>query len=1093
MAETALEAKVSSSSTNVRGILLSFFFLSGIAGLVYEVVWTRKLLLIFGSTQYSVSTILTVYMAGLALGSLWFGRLADRADRPLRYYALLELGIGAYALFTPLLFAGLDALQVNLQRLFPAEYASFSWVRFALSFVTLITPTVLMGGTLPIMARYFVASETTLGRWVSWLYFTNTFGAVFGALLAGFVLIILLGVNATIWATALLNLAIGGATLRLQRSWPTKLEEAPTPPASASLPQEREHYRALGISHEASSDEVERAYRRLARRYHPDLNLEDREAAQRYRAIRAAWEVLGDPERRRKYDSTASTGTLTLTRAMYVALIAAVTASGFSSLSLEVSWTRALVLVLGSSVYAFALMLAAFLTGIALGALVVAGVIDRARRPWAAFAALVGLVGISILLFSTLMDQLPGLFLEAYRSTRGTFWVFQPIEIGLAFLVMLVPTTLMGAALPWAMKLYTQSAAVVGRSVGQLYFANTAGALLGSLTTGFVLITAIGMQRSIELAAAIYLLASATVIFAGPGALMRWGIAAAVAALAFAGFLLPTWDRQVMNSGVLVTASQLIQGSPNADLRELLKAGRLLYYKEGLTATVAVKETAGNLSLLINNKADASTTDIDMDNQLVSGHISMLLKPDAKRVLIVGLGSGITLGAIEQYPSVEQIDVVEIEPAVVEAAGLFAQANHDSLQDPRLRVVTNDARNFFPASSKRYDVITAEPSNPWVRGVANLFTKEQFELYKSRLAEGGIVVQWVQLYSQSPNDFRMVVNTFRSVFPHTIMWSDFFGSDVLLIGSEQPIQLDYGRLLELMAQPQIKADMARTYFDDPLTLLSYFVMDEAGMERFARDAPLHTDDHPRLEFSSPHHLYEETTSANVRAFMQYQSDVIPILTDLPLDGQSEPEVRDNLRRQLQPYAESRRLGLQGEIQAWQRNLMGASDLLEESLRAQPQNRRAALFLGEVQYVLAKNYFDLGLYEMAIPRYQRAVELRPDLLAARRGLAYSNGELGQVDEAIRQLQSILADFPNDAPSWVALGAYLSQQQRWDEAETTFRKAIENRPSEYLAHNYLAGIYLQRGQVQRAALELQLSLQANPNQPEVRQQLQQLPAP
>jgi spermidine synthase len=205
--------------------------------LVYEVVWMRMLTLVFGATAFATSTILASFFAGLALGSFYFGRVIDRGRDPLRVYAFLEAGIGVFAFLMPVLFAGLTGLYVLLSRQLAIGFFGISLIRFACSFLVLLVPTTLMGGTLPVIVKFFAKRHERLGWHVGHLYSVNTFGAVVGTLSAGFILILMLGVKESAYVAGAVNLLIAGIVLALARRLSVRPVADVTAEVSEEVPQ----------------------------------------------------------------------------------------------------------------------------------------------------------------------------------------------------------------------------------------------------------------------------------------------------------------------------------------------------------------------------------------------------------------------------------------------------------------------------------------------------------------------------------------------------------------------------------------------------------------------------------------------------------------------------------------------------------------------------------------------------------------------------------------------------------------------------------------------------------------------------------------
>jgi spermidine synthase len=470
-----------------RALVLALLFLSGACALTYEVVWMRMLILVFGATTFAASTILASFFGGLALGGAWFGRLIDRGRNPLLVYALLEFGMAACAFAMPWVFQGIESAYVGVSRTFGVGYDGLSLTRFTFSFVALIIPATLMGGTMPVMLKYLIHDREGLGSRISLLYAANTFGAMAGAFLAGFFLILILGVREAAYLAGFVNLAIGLATLGLWRR--VSRAEAGPPPVEA-----------LGLE----NDEASRGGAVVA------------EPA-------AAMDRTPDP-------------------AVLRVVLLAIAASGFCALALEVLWTRSLVFFLDNSTHAFSTILVAFLLGIALGSLVVVRFADRLKRPVLTLGILQLLIGFSALAALPLLSAMPSVFDSILGASVDALLPVKWTAARLlnAMLVLFVPTLLMGMSFPLAVKIYSVRVERIGTSAGDIYAVNTLGGVLGSLAAGFLLIPLLGVVNSIALIAAVNLAAGLGLVLTdrSVGARARWGGATAAVVVfgALAGF-----------------------------------------------------------------------------------------------------------------------------------------------------------------------------------------------------------------------------------------------------------------------------------------------------------------------------------------------------------------------------------------------------------------------------------------------------------------------------------------------------------------------------------------------------------------------------
>jgi spermidine synthase len=788
---------------DLTGVVLLGFFLSGAASLMYEVVWVRMLGLIFGHTVHAITTVLVVFMGGLALGSYVCGRRIDRVRRLLRTYAWLEIGIGVYALLTPGLIDAIRIVYLSYARRFEPSFDVLTLIQFGLSTAVLLVPASLMGATFPVLSRFVVQDVGAVGQRVGALYAWNTFGAVAGTYLVGFHLLPALGMRMTLVSTALVNLAVGGGVLLAARAW---------------------------------GDAI------------PTRGLEQRDRSA------AATRAAGAPFARVLMFGTALSGA--------VAMI------------YELTWTRALTLVIGSTTYAFSAMLLSFLIGIAAGSAWVARRASRVPATAGLFAALQIAAALLSLIVLAFFDRLPDVFLLGFTMSRAPDFIVG-LQIALSIAVMILPTFCLGAALPCAIHLLCTQVSSVGLSVGRVYAYNTTGAIVGSFAAGFVLIPWLGVQTTIRTAIVVNLLIGLMIVLV-LRLRLRWAAWGIIAGGAVAVVLLPHWNLAVMSSGVSTYAEYYTGGT--GPWRERMEEEAVIFYQDGIGATVSVHQGTDDRSLRVNGKADASTgTGADMATQLMLGHLPALLHPDPRAALVIGLGSGVTVGALTQY-ELDRIDVVEIEPAVIQAFSFFEPENRHALADPRVNLVVADGRNFLDTTSARYDLIVSEPSNPWIGGISTLFTVELFKQARARLAEGGVMAQWVHGYAMAPEDLQMVAATFRAVFPQASLWSPVAG-DFILIGTSQPQVVHLGRVRDLYTRyAGIRQDFELSGLTSPEAILRAFVLDDRDLANLAAGALLNTDDKLPLEFSAPRNLYRDTMTLNDSLVQRFKRSRFPLLS-----------------------------------------------------------------------------------------------------------------------------------------------------------------------------------------------------------------------
>ena len=556
--------------------------------------------------------------------------------------------------------------------------------------------------------------------------------------------------------------------------------------------------------------------------------------------------------------------------------------SGATAMVYEMAWSRTLSMVYGSSVYGVSIMLSTFLVGIALGSWLAAARIRRhpatmlgavwllAGSAWAAFVSLY--VG----------GRLPFLFLDLYRWVDGGIIGLFGVQFLLAALLMLPATLCLGALLPVVVS-------VAGRVgprplVSSLYAANLLGSATGALVASGLLMASVGLNVSVQVGVlvALGLAIVATVRLPGPHA----GTIAATVAAVILVLALDGGTRQLALSFGLYHGAPSYAGNDDRGIRDLLASHELLFYRDGPTASVAVHRVDRYVLLKINGKTDASTGAGDIETQTLLGHLPLMAAERIDRVAVVGFGSGMTAGAVLTHP-VHEVDAFEIEPAVIEASRYFEPINGRPLNDDRLHLVIGDARGELRRDVEPYDVIISEPSNPWITGVANLFTRDFFELTASRLAPGGIFAQWFHLYGMSEDSAREVMATFRSVFPHVVAFND---RDLILLGSDRPISFSLDQMTRRFADPGVRASLAEAFVRYPTDLLVKLKLDERGTAAFAAGAALNTDDNMRLELAAPRTLYQDRLTAIRAELDQHPPAPFGLLTGYGSPAEAEFEL-----------------------------------------------------------------------------------------------------------------------------------------------------------------------------------------------------------
>ncbi|MGH7313912.1 MAG: fused MFS/spermidine synthase, partial [Candidatus Rokuibacteriota bacterium] len=556
-----------------------------------------------------------------------------------------------------------------------------------------------------------------------------------------------------------------------------------------------------------------------------------------------------------------------------------------------------------------------------------------------------------------------------------------------AALIAFLPALLMGATFPAAVGSLGGALARVGRSIGTAYTANTVGTVVGASLAGFVLIPEVGLRATIIVGVVANLIAGASVLLVALPWRSRWPfLTPAFAALAII-VTLPPWPREVFAIGtgffapMFATTDGLAKG-----LAEL----RLLYYRDGINTTISVDEAGGHLVYRSNGKTDASTYPRDMANQVMLGHVPMLLHPGPRDVFVLGLGTGVTAAAVARYP-VQRIDIVELEPAALDAARFFNRQNRGILHDQRVRIILGDGRNRLLASPDRYDVVISDASDIWVAGVGSLFTLEFYQTVRARLNSGGVMVQWVHTASLAAPEFRLLVATFRAVFPRMAIWSSGIG-DVLLVGSIEPVPWVYDRLVgQFNATAGVREDLQAIGVWHPAALFSAFVIDEDRVARLVESVRrVHTDDLPTLEFVTPRSLYMNTTAQLEDLLGRLRGAPFPRIEGFDPDQEMDAEATYLL----------------GFAYASQGRALLGIEYMEHSVQMAP--RRAPLWVG-----LGNRYREVGRRREAETAYLRAIAVDPMQVEARIALATVALNKGQAIRGLEVAEAALQLEPENS--------------------------------------------------------------------------------
>lgn len=732
-----------------RALLLAA---SGAVALVFQVLWVKQLTLIVGVDVYAVSTGVSAFFAGLALGALALGRLADRTQQPLRLYAALELGVAVLGVSITTALPHCAPLFAKLE----PKSSLLAWG--LLSVMVGVTP-FLMGGTLPAIVRSLSLKSERISSGGGLMYAANTVGAIVGALASSFLLIPALGIQGTALAVAGIGVLAAAGAFFLAQPVPA------TPPIKLHS-------------------------------YQPPL---------------------------------ANTAV--------VAMLFYSVAGGLA-LGYEVIWSQSIVQFMSTRSFAFSVMLATYLLGLALGSALFARWAERVANPWGTFGLLIAAAGLVALLEVTFL----GPWLRALQTAAETAIVsLTPSHLAgmctrfavAGLCIVFVPTLFLGAAFPAALRLIVDSRHV-GRDVGQLVALNTLGGIAGTLLTGFVLVPHCGLVGSLAILAVTAAVLGS--LAAMQGRSERRGARSATITVGL----------------ITVIAALLTPSDRFASLLGDARGGTIIYYQEGQGGTVAVLEQAAGSKRFrrlyiqgVSNTGDAIPSLRYMRLQALLPLIIQTNEP--KSALVIGLGTGITSGALLRFPGLEHRVVAELLPEVLEAATNF-QGNFGAATDPKLDIRLRDGRRELLSNEQNYDLITLEPPPPSAAGVVNLYSSDFYDLARTRLRPGGIVAQWLPLSTQNDKDTQSLVRSFLDVYPHASLWTTEL-HEMLLVGSLEPLVLDVARITERFNRPQAASALREVGISSPAAMLATWITDRNGLEAYAGDARPVTDNQPRIEYA----------------------------------------------------------------------------------------------------------------------------------------------------------------------------------------------------------------------------------------------------
>ncbi|GGP25053.1 hypothetical protein GCM10010971_08720 [Silvimonas amylolytica] len=792
-------------------------FASGASALIYQVIWVKQLGLIVGVDVYAVTTAISAFFLGLALGGWWFGRRADRSSRPLQLYGLLE---GA----TALTGLGGSVLLAHAAPWFAVAQSHVSGLAWVPLFILIGLPATFMGGTLPTLLRARAPGAEHIGQAGGMLYTANTLGAAVGALCTTFLLIPALGLQGTFLLAATINILLALAGFLLATDVPVK-------------------------------------------------------------AVIAA------------------------ARPVRLAVLLYAVAGGIA-LGYEIVWTQSIVQFMSTRTFAFSIVLVIYLCGLLAGSALQARRADRMRDPWGVFGILIALAGLCALLQAALLGNwlIAGQtwLADVVRDAGGSGLVAMCARFVLAGgYMVLLPTLLLGAAFPVVLRLATNPGHI-GGDTGRVLALNTAGGILGTALTGFVLVPTLGLVRTL------WLLALAA---CGTGLVAVWRQAG------------KPWRIAVGITSVATLITGLVLPPDHyAQLLAQARGGTLVRWEETPAGTVAVLQQGQGDQLFrrlyIQGVSNSGDTMASLRYMRLQALLPLIIhQGEPKSAMVIALGTGITAGALTQYPGLTQRLTAELLPAVVRAVPSF-KGNYDVSHNPAMHIVVRDGRQELLRNPQRYDLITLEPPPPSAAGVVNLYSQDFYELARDRLQPHGLFAQWLPLATQNDEDSRALVRSFLNAFPYASLWTTEL-HEMLLVGSMDPMPLNAASIIAHFNAPGVQRALSEVGVEAPEALLATWVTDRAGLEHYAGDIQPVTDDRPRIEYADWLRQGE---------FTRVLPELLALRSPIPLQGADADFAAAVASRQqsLMDFYSAGLAAYAGDQSTWQ-------DALARAMRVEPEN------------------------------------------------------------------------------------------------------------------------------------------------------------
>jgi spermidine synthase len=724
--------------------------------------------------------------------------------------------------------------------------------------------------------------------------------------------------------------------------------------------------------------------------------------------------------------------------------LAAVGLAGFCALALEILWTRVLVFVLGTSVYAFACMLTCYIFGIALGSFLCSRLpLARLKKPVFTLGVVQFLVGLSVLMSIELLEIIGRVdYMLLDKLGVSGFWQEAAVHFIDAALVLLLPTVLMGAIFPIAVEICTRSWKAIGKRVGEVYASNTIGCTIGSFMAGFVMVPFVGLRRSFLIIIAAQFFTAVMIIFFSEKRRVALGISAMFFSLV------------IIIVSILSIPSDVFLKTINT----YHYPSKIIYMKDDATGTITVHDLPDGDRLISVDGVDVAGMDLMLrTTQKLQAYAPLLVHGNPRKVLQIGFGSGETSGVGLAF-GIEQYSIVEICPGIFEAGKFFEAINRGSYKDPRLRKIIMDGKNFVKLTDEKFDVIMNDSTYPGTTGSSALYTYDHFRQCREHLEPGGVLSCWVPL-DLRPDDFAIIVRSFQAAMPYSSLWmaNNCLNKHAVLMGTLSPMRIDFQNVKKYVDRQDINADLAEINIQSVYELLDCFVVDENGLRNIGAEGPLNTDDGPFLEFGAA--IKRDIEGCWIDVLRRISLNHSTLSRKVYNMGQSEREAED-VRATMERYFKGTDHALRGLLAILEGDHEVMNVEFEAAKKVNPEDRDVESCLNELtneikplleavqrtpeqaslRLRLAKRYLLLRHYDLAAEQYAYFTGLEPDNPAGWNNLGVCYNGLKQFEKAIRALESAVNCDPKMVSAYLNLSYAYENRGNLTSASQVLEKAI-----------------------------------------------------